>query len=104
VVRIGNENGINPGFREVRIVRFADDDLDVVLTLQQSPQVEKKQGKSSEIDRNHFSFRPDRIRKFQRKISRARPEIDDGTAGFEIESLNYLDRPLPLIAFGFDCG
>src|SRR5215471_7701921 len=71
MVRIGNENGIGLVFRQVRISRFANNDLNVVLALKEAPEVEKKKRKSPKIDRNNVPSLPNHIRKFQREISRA---------------------------------
>ena len=97
VISIRDEHGIHRS-GNVRIIRFAADNPDVLDARAVCADPQKRQRQTQYIDGLHISASANGGRKFQRKVSGAASEIHNPAAIAEIQLSDDLRRTLPGIA------
>lgn len=102
MVRVGDEYGIRALDRYVGIVGFAQCNFDVALTALEGPEPQKYQGQPTDVLRQNSAALANQPREFDREVSRPASQIDNYVSGPQIECLDNIGRPLPLIPLSFN--
>ena len=102
MIRIGNEYGIHALRRQVRIVGFAMHNVDVALAFLECPEPQKHQRQPADVLCQNPSAWPNWRRKFEREVSRTASQIDNYVSGLQIQCLDNIGWPLPLVPFSLN--
>ena len=87
---------------ESGIIRFSANGLDVVLASQERSNAKEDQRFPANVLRYDAAPLADDRRKFEREVANSRTEIHHDAAFVEIQRLDHVGWPLPMIPLAFD--
>ena len=102
MIRIGDEYGIHALYRQVRIVGFAMHNADVVLASLECPEPQEHQRQPADVLCQNATAFANWRRKFEREVSRTASQIDNYVSGLQIQCLDNIGWPLPLVSFSLN--
>ena len=88
---------------QARIVLFSDDRVNIVLSAQKRPRPQEEQRQSAKIHRQNPTPFADGESEFQCEVTRSGAKVDHRVSGVQVQGLNNIQRPLPLVSLGLYC-
>src|ERR1035441_3120265 len=97
MIRIGDEDSIHAIHRQMRIVGFAMNNGDVVVASLECPEPQEHQRQPADVLCQNATALANWRRKFECEVSRTVSQIDNYVSEFQIQCLDDIRWPLPLV-------
>jgi hypothetical protein len=102
MVGVDDQDGVNGLSRQLRIIGIRMDCVYVVLVSQQRSDSQEYQRQPLNVGGKYLAAFADWRRKFKGKVSRAAPYIGDDTSFSELQCLQDIGGPLPVVSIMLD--